>query len=661
MRIIIFLAISVCCLCASLISRSLYGDDFNAVSEVLDNQCLSCHDKETSSGGIDLTPLLDPKNGSYGDYTRLWIKVEGMVAKGEMPPKDEALLSPAEKKTVINWFHQSFVLRNGKPHIGPTPLRRLTRYELQNTLEDVLAIKLRSPYRDTIAGKLDVSRIESIVPSDIPGESGFDNDSNRMARLKPPLKEISAAMSFALGEFVKNPAALETVFGQSKIPSKVDETEIKKLISRFVISVYRGNHSGLQERTGILFDRFERHFKGSNSVEKSLLHIFQIILLSPEFLYRAEQSKDLDVPYPVTGSELATRLSYFLWSAPPDEELLKLGASGKLCDDNVLKAQVARMLNSPKRLSLSENFAGQWLGFEELLTNREYFQDERWNRETYDEVLYFFDELIRSDHSLLELVQSEWIYKRASELDSRTQSYERLTRDTSKDVYADILGSRKTKSGNKPTRYDPPVLVRPKNDREGGLITSAAIMRLTASKSRTSPIRRGVWVLSTVIGKDLEPPQNVPSLEESRKALNLKRNPTVVELIQQHVGRPECISCHKRIDPLGLGLENYSPFGKWRTHYPDRARVESAGVMPNGKSFQSPREMKQLLLEIYKEEIASNFLEKMFAYALGRKVEPYDRVALRKMLSQIKSEGYKVNTVIEQIVLSKQFRYRQDN
>ena len=295
-----------------------------------------------------------------------------------------------------------------------------------------------------------------------------------------------------------------------------------------------------------------------------------------------------------------------------------------------------------------------------LLSNREYFLDERWNRETYDEALFFFDELIKSDRSFLELVQSDWIYKRSSVLKARRHGYVVIDPASVKNVYADILSSRQSKNEDPRARYDPPVLVKTKNDQEGGIITSAAIMRLTASKTRTSPIRRGVWVLNTVIGKTLEPPPNVPSLEEARVALNFKRNPSVAELLKQHVSRPECVSCHKAIDPLGLGLENFAPNGRWRTKYPDKAPVVSAGVMPNGKTFSTPREMKVLLLEAYKEEIADNFVKKMFAYALGRSLEPFDRVSLEPILRTVKDDGYKIDTVIEQIVLSKQFRCRQD-
>ena len=128
--------------------------DFAAAIEVIEDRCLACHDADTKKGGINLTPLLDPANASYGKHAKLWIRLEKMVGHGEMPPENKRPLAAAEKQAITGWFHQSFVLREGKEHIGPTPLRRLTRYEFENTLEDVLAIRLKAPYRDTITGPL---------------------------------------------------------------------------------------------------------------------------------------------------------------------------------------------------------------------------------------------------------------------------------------------------------------------------------------------------------------------------------------------------------------------------------------------------------------------------------------------------------------------------
>ena len=648
---------AACVLVFAVSSRPTQAWDasFAAAAKVIQTRCMSCHDSETRAGEIDLTPLLQKNNSSYGKYTKLWIKLENKVARGEMPPPEEDPLKPSEIESIKNWFQKSFVLRKGKPHIGRTPLRRLTRYEFENTLEDVLSIKLKIPYRDAITDRIDISQIESIVPSDIPGESGFDNDALHMEQLKPPLNDLANAVHYALAEFSKDLIARKSVLGRADIPPDAAAAEIQQVISKFLMRAYRGSREQLDEYTDVYYNLYQKHVQISKDNNASLRYALEMILISPEFLYRFEESKNLDAPYPVTGLELATRLSYFLWSTTPDAELLQLGRDGSLLQDEVLKSQVARMLNSPKRLALSENFAGQWLGFDDLLSNREYLSSERWNRETYDEVLFFVDELIKSDRSFLELIQSDWIYKRSS-----ARGYQKIDPESVQNLYANIFASRESSTQDKRIRYDPPVLVKTQDDREGGIITSPAIMRLTASKDRTSPIRRGVWVLSTIIGKDLEPPPDVPSIEEAREALQVKENPSVAELIKQHISKSECIICHRSIDPLGLGLENFAPTGEWRTLYPDQTPVQSAGVMPNGKTFKTPREMKLLLLEMYQDDIANNFVEQMFAYALGRKSEPFDRLAIQRILGEVKQDGYKINTVIEQIVLSKQFRYRQD-
>ena len=653
----------VCALAFTVTLNPRYASaaNFADAARVIESRCLSCHDHDTREAGIDLSPLLRKGNSSSGEYTGLWIKVEKMVGSGKMPPADEGVLKVPEKEAIKQWFHESFVLRKGKSHIGPTPLRRLTRYELENTLEDVLSIKLRPPYRDTISGRIEKSKITSLVTSDIPGESGFDNDAYRMELLKPPLKEISEAVHYALGIFSTSPTATQAVLDREELPNNAIKSEVRQMISAFLLRTCRCGRMRMQELEDAYCGLYQKHVQVSQNCRKSLLHVFEMILVSPEFLYRLEESRNQDTPYPVTGVELATRLSYFLWSTAPDDELRQHGQDGSLLKEHVLQSQVARMLNSPRRLSLSENFAGQWLGFDDLLSNSEYFMDERWNRETYDEVLFFFDELIRSDRSILDMVQSDWIYRRASALNSQRQSYVRIDPESVKNAYADVLSGRHSKSENKRLRYDPPVLVKARDDQEGGVITSPAIMRLTASKSRTSPIRRGVWILNTVIGRTLEPPPDVPSLEEARETLKLKENPSVAEVIQQHVSRSECVSCHKAIDPLGLGLENFAPTGAWRMHYPDNTPIVAAGIMPNGKTFNTPREMKLLLLDIYKDDVASNFVKQMLAYALGRKTEPFDKVSLESIVSKVKEDGHKVNTVIEQIVLSQQFRFRQDH
>ena len=256
--------------------------------------------------------------------------------------------------------------------------------------------------------------------------------------------------------------------------------------------------------------------------------MFSRILISPDFLYRIEASQNSNSPYPIQGIELATRLSYFLWSSTPDDELLRLAADDSLLKDDVLTKQIERLLNSPKRVAISENFAAQWLGFNELITNTEYMENEKWNRETYDEALYFFDELIRGKRSLLDLVSSNWIYRRGSAKSNSSDGANISTQTLPSETYATIFPNALWLRQQKPNKYKPPNLIQVTSDREGGLITSPAIMRLTASKNRTSPIRRGVWILENLVGKQLEPPPNIPSLEEAKQRLPLIENPSVL-------------------------------------------------------------------------------------------------------------------------------------
>ena len=654
-----FASASVLTLVLAVSSHAIVADDFEQLSTILSRHCLDCHDAETRTGGIDLATLLQQQPDTE-EARRLWIRVEQVVSDGEMPPPEQPRPAAAEIAAVNDWFWNTYVLRDGKPHIGTTPLRRLTRYELQNTLEDALAISLSPPYRNTLTGQLDQSEFMKLIPSDLPGESGFDNDAQRLESLRPPLQQIAEAVHLALDQFSRTPAAVQTVLGVPEIPLQADELESRETIIAFLRRTMRSDPADLPHQTQVWHSLYLDHVATSQDSRRSLMHIFEMILVSPDVLYRIESTQQQATPYPVTGVELASRLSYFLWSSAPDAELLQHGQDSSLLQDDVLLAQTDRMLNSPRRLSLAENFAGQWLGFNDLLTSEEYFRDELWNRESYDEVLFFFDELIRADRSLFDLVQSEWAYLRDTAASAAERQITPISRESTPGKYADLLSTRPLPGKRDPQNYYPPLLVQATADEAGGIITTPAIMRVTAAKDRTSPVRRGVWLLNTLIGKRLEPPADVPPLEEARVALAVKQNPTVAELLQQHVSRAECISCHQAIDPLGLGLENYDSFGEWRERYPDAVPVVASGVMPDGSRFSSPRELKTLLQRVYQQEIAENFVHQLYAYALGRALQPHDRVSLQQIIAAVAAEDYRVTSVIRQIVLSDQFRMRQD-
>ena len=627
--------------------------DIEPVLSLIDDRCLDCHDAETRKGGIDLEQLSSESTLADSKIQTLWLRVDRVVRMGEMPPAKKKPLTAEQRALVQGWFRDNYILRNGAEHIGATPLRRLSRYELINTLEDLLHVSLKRPYvfSSEFPALLD-STLESVLPPDVPGESGFFNDADQLASGKLPVLRLTQAYDYALQSFVQSAEARERVFGFANEPKELSQARAGEILQRFTLRAFRGYRNEANEQ--LVQQAYLAKRRESPPVE-SLLHAMKMALVSPAFLYRMELARDSEIPCAVSGEELAVRLSYFLWGSMPDEELFRLAKRGELDDDEVLLGQVQRMLQSPKRIALSENFAGQWLGFRELWHNKAFYRNEAWNRGVYDELLFFFDELVKSDRSVLELIDSDWVYQSnytGVSTPGKGHAFENR--------HDDILAvRRKRPPGIQERFYDPPRLLKVNSEQRGGVITTVGIMRLTSPPEKTNPIRRGVWMLDKIIGRKMHAPENIPALSQS-ETVNGKKLDDLADILKAHTSKAVCVSCHKHIDPIGLGLEQFGPYGKWREQYGNKRPVKARGEFPNGGTFTTPKEMKRVLFDEYRAEIIRNIARQMFAYALGRKLEPHDRPAVDRICEELKSNGYKMNTLIEQIVLSKQFRLRQD-
>ena len=623
------------------------------VRKVIESRCLGCHDSDTGKGGIDLEQLLDTRDLKAEKVAALWQKVDRVVAAAEMPPKKKKPLSAGQKAQIGGWYSSFYVLKDGREHIGRSLLRRLSRYELINTLGDLLFISLKQPYVYSPEFPAFLpSTLERILPPDAPGESGFYNDAEQLAGTSPPILKYSEAFDYALRIFAQAPEAREKVFGFKGASPNLGDAGARKILRDFMKRAWRGYGNPESEEVVL---RAWRTVREKEAPVASLLHAMKTCLLSPAFVYRIETVKDKATPYRVGAYELACRLSYFLWASMPDDELSSLAADGRLLDETVLTGQVDRMLKSPRRISLSEDFAGQWLGFDGLWTNKAFYRNERWNRGIYDELLFFFDELVKSDRSILEIVDSDWIYQ-SDYTGVRTAG----KGHTFAMKHGDIFGPRRENPpGIQEQFYKPPRLISIKSDQRGGLITSVGILRVTSAPEKTNPIRRGVWLLDRIIGRPMHAPENVPALSKSEK-VDGKKLTDLADILKVHTGKAVCVSCHKHIDPLGLGLENFDPFGKWRTAYRNKRPVRSTGVFPSGETFETPGRMKQVLLGEYREPIVRNIAGRMFAYALGRKLEPHDRPAVRRICDTLEQDGFKINTLISAIARSRQFQCRQD-
>lgn len=371
------------------------------------------------------------------------------------------------------------------------------------------------------------------------------------------------------------------------------------------------------------------------TVEHGIQLAIQAMLVSPHFLFRIERDPDAADPveiHPISEFELASRLSYFLWSSMPDDELLDLAEAGRLRAPGVLEAQVQRMLGDERSAALAENFAGQWLetrNLDSLTPDPERFPE--WGPELREamkaETRIFFESLLRENRPLSEFLDARFTFLN-----------ERLAK------HYGIEGVK----GPKFRR------VELDTEERGGILSHASVLTVSSYPTRTSPVIRGKYVLQNILGAPPpEPPPNVPALDEEAvgTAGSLRQQ------LEEHRTNAICASCHNRMDALGFGLENYDAIGKWRTmdgNFP----VDASGTLPDGKSFSNPAELKALLKEDV-SEFARALTEKMLTYALGRGLERYDRPTVADITGKLEASGYSFQTLVHEIVRSLPFQSRR--
>ncbi|MFO0809755.1 MAG: DUF1592 domain-containing protein [Gemmataceae bacterium] len=359
------------------------------------------------------------------------------------------------------------------------------------------------------------------------------------------------------------------------------------------------------------------------------------VLVSREFLFRVERDPAGVAPrtaYPVSDLELASRLSFFLWSSIPDDELLDVAARGELRRPEVLAKQTRRMLADPRSVSLVTNFASQWLhlrNLDSITPDGRLFPDfddnlrQAFRRET--ELL--FEEVLREDRSVLALLKSDHTF----------------------------LNERLAKHYGVPHVYGPRfrrVALDPASER-GGLLRHGSVLTVTSYATRTSPVLRGKWILETLLGSPPPPPPpDVPALDDNTVAASLP----VRERLAQHRNNAACASCHKAIDPVGFALENFDAVGRWRTTEEGQP-VDAAGGLPDGSSFAGVAGLEGGLLK-RPELFVGTLTEKLLTFALGRGVESADGPAVREVVRKAKAADYRASAVIEAIVASTPFRMR---
>jgi len=373
-----------------------------------------------------------------------------------------------------------------------------------------------------------------------------------------------------------------------------------------------------------------------DSFQEGIVTALQGVLVSPNFLFRVERDGPVSTRKayaPVSQFELASRLSYFLWSSMPDAELQAVAGQGRLRQPAVMQAQVKRMLRDPKARALVENFAGQWLQFK----NIDVMKPDPGKFPDFDESLrfamrreteLFFEEMIREDGSVLNVLDANYTYMN-----------ERLAR------FYGIPGIE----GPAFQRVD-----MSRNPRGGGVLAHGSVLTISSYSTRTSPVLRGKWILENLLNAPPPPPPPaVPSLDDTK----VGQSASLRQQMEEHRKNPACASCHSRMDPLGFGLENFDAVGGWRT-MDGKFPVDATGTLPGGKTFSGPVELKASLRDS-KDAFVRGLTDKLLTYALGRGLERPDRLVIAAIASKLPARNYKFSALVQDIVESLPFQQRR--
>jgi hypothetical protein len=368
--------------------------------------------------------------------------------------------------------------------------------------------------------------------------------------------------------------------------------------------------------------------------EASIHTTLQAVLVSPYFLYRYEQDPaptDVDGVRKLDEYELASRLSYFLWSSMPDDQLISLASQGKLREN--LESEVRRMMADPKSFAMVENFAGQWLQLRQLNNvspdpKRYPTFDESLRAAMLKETQLFFSSIMTEDRSILDFIDSDYTFMN----EQLAHHYGRT----------DIVGDqfrRVTLTGNQ----------------RGGLLTQASILTITSYSNRTSPVQRGKWVLENLLdAAPPPPPPDVPKLVETEQA---EMTGTMRQRMEEHRTNPNCITCHSQMDPIGFGLENYDAIGAWRDRDISNVVIDATGTLPDGSNFNGAPGLKQILND-RKDEFVRCLTDRLLTYALGRGTEVYDKPMEEEIANSLKDKDYKFSALVMQIVQCDAFQKR---
>lgn len=603
------------------------------IRPILQKHCFDCHGSSKQKADLNFEHVSDLTQVKA--EPDLWQNVLEKVQAYEMPPKGKYELGFDEWQRLMGWLRELpkpvetdcdkiASDRNANFYGGYVMSRRLNRAEYANTIRDLFGLPIS---------------LNDLLPTDGGGGEGFDTTGSALFTSALHVENFLAATDRVLDSVLPESSkqlsperkeARRRIVGVAVPSTREAREQAHQTLQRWMPLVFR--RSVLPEEVERHMGMFDRSWQRGDGYVPSLRLAFKSLLLSPHFLFLVEPEPEQRGVQPLAPFQLASRLSYFLWSSMPDEKLLNLAGSQRLSDPNIYREEVRRMLADPKARALGERFAVQWLEIERLteahpdrLKFPEY--DEPLRRAMESEVVAFVNHIFSADRSLVELIDSDYAFVN----ERLAQLYQ----------IPNVRGEGLRQ-------------VKLSGQERGGVTGFAAVHTLTSFPFRTSPVLRGRWVLETLLGDRVPPPPpNVPALEKSGSGAKAS---SIREQLEIHRKQADCAACHSKMDPLGFGMENFDVLGRWR-EADDGSRIDATGTLPSGQTFTGPTGLKQVLL-LRKDDIVRHFARKLTGYAYGRELNHFDNCVINRAMETLKKNNYRSSLLVEEIALSFPFRHR---
>lgn len=583
----------------------------------MNNYCTKCHGIRKMKSGVNFAPAL--KNPGGAAFVKQWAQALGSIKTLDMPPDDEDKIpTDEERQKFEKWVEMVKYLSPKDP--GPFVIRRLTKVEYGNTLRDLLGV-------------------DPVVAEGLPDEVFGAGYMNALSPLQSEqyLAIANEVLNGVLAPADAPPTDLQKrLLGETPAPGADLRAAAKEVARKLTRQAYR--RPATEAELEVLVGVFDLGQRNQLPYPAALRLMLKAVLVSPQFLFitPAKDTAPGQKIAPLDDYQLASRLSYLLWATMPDAELSALADAGKLQEPGVLQAQVKRMLADPRSRALFDGFGAQWLGLMEL--DKKVFDPAKFpqmNAELraamYDEARLFFESMVTENRSVIGFVDSDYTFLNGP--------------------LAAVYGLEKTVTGPEMRR------VKLENGNRGGILAMPGVLATTSFPNRTSPVLRGVWVLEQVLGEHVPPaPPNVPALEKQDQAKVASM--TLRQRTELHRNNAACANCHKILDPIGFGLENFDAIGRWRDQDDSGGPIDAAGELPGEKHFATPKELKTILSD-RQHEVARNLTARLLAYALCRQLEGYDQIVVDQLMKTIAKDGYRMQTLITEIVTSYPFINRR--